>query len=478
MRTDPKSGVVEALQAPDGMNRSTTCFGIAFWLSFGVCAAGTSSELPIARAEELDWDSFGFSLNGVETDAMWVQVWTEAGGWEKGALYRRGRLALDPASTALNYGQGIFEGLKAKRYSRGDDSEDDETIALFRPDANAKRMNEGCRRLGLPEVDEEAFVAAAAATALANSRWVPPRGKGALYLRPVLFGSGAKLGVGPSPEVTLVIFASPVNTYFKGSTERPISLLVQDNYHRATEGGAGGIKFAGNYAPTFMGSRLAKKHGADEILYLDSKADRFAEEVGASNFFAVLKVSKHQERGGDEALLERGALLRVDGDEKFSAFKLRTPSTRRGTILDGVTRRSILDLAKYVLQIDACEADLALEDVLRCQEAFCSGTGAVVTPVGRFRRRFGEAAGFKDGGDIDEEIVLPHDERPGPLTVRLKALLTGIQSGALEDVFGWVVDARKVVTEEALPSQYVRQVTSGAIKGWRECWPAFSYKIP
>uniref|UniRef100_A0A7S1XVW6 Branched-chain-amino-acid aminotransferase n=1 Tax=Phaeomonas parva TaxID=124430 RepID=A0A7S1XVW6_9STRA len=444
-------------------------------------------------APHVRWDSFGFGLNA-DTDAMWVQVWREGEGWLPGRLYQRSRLALDPAATVINYGQALFEGLKA--YRRNLDG-GKETLALFRPELNAQRMNEGCRRLLLPEIDEEGFVTACAATAMANGRWVPPQGKGALYLRPVLFGSGAKLGVGPSREVTLVIYASPVNTYFKNP--RPIGLLMQDRYYRATPGGVGGVKYAGNYAPTFAASRLARaglrEAGYDEILYLDARKDTYVEEAGAANFFAVLRperpkrgllgfnlYSNHAKDAEppspeEEMMRARGSAIPVEGAEEFAGLEVCTPTTDRKTILDGVTRRSLLDIAKYVLGVKAEARDITYEEVMEAEEAFCSGTGAVVTPVGRLRRMRTDADGNES---LDPEVQLKHCTTPGPLTMKMREILMGIQEGRLPDVFDWVVDAKQVARAGgvAFPTSFCRATHRGYAYygGYKSCWPRFSYR--
>jgi branched-chain amino acid aminotransferase len=204
----------------------------------------------------LDWDTFTFSLNNVATDVMWFDRVAynpySNGDNEKSysscindCLVPLGPIPLHPASTILNYGQGLFEGMKAFRRSNG-------SIVLFRPDMNGQRMHDGAERLCLPPVPVSVFVSAADAVVRGNARWVPPTGKGALYLRPLLFGSGAALGVAPSPEATFAIYCSPVGNYFaatSAATLKAIRLLAVRGYCRAAPGGSGGVKAAGNYAP-------------------------------------------------------------------------------------------------------------------------------------------------------------------------------------------------------------------------------------
>ena len=159
-------------------------------------------------------------------------------------------------------------------------------IVLFRPERNGKRLTDGALRLGMPPVPLEMFLEAVEEVVAANARWVPPTGKGALYIRPVLWGSGPILGVAPAPEYTFMIYVCPVGPYFKGGMH-PIALKVSDDHHRAAPGGSGAVKAIGNYAPGMMPSKNAKKEGFAEIIYLDSVEHKYIEEVGAANFFCV-----------------------------------------------------------------------------------------------------------------------------------------------------------------------------------------------
>ena len=233
------------------------------------CQAASRAFIEHVQADPtIDWESFGFGLNGVRTDSMWlnkVQVSDDEAcysGESNQCVVPNGLLELDPACTALNYGQALFEGMKAFRRADG-------TIALFRPERNAIRMKMGAERLLLPPVPIDVFVNAADAVVRSNARWVPPLGKGALYLRPLLFGSGAGLGVGPSNESTFCIYCSPVGNYFKGGL-KAISLQAVKGYSRAAPGGSGGIKASGNYAPAFLVQQQVRQRGYDEALFLDA----------------------------------------------------------------------------------------------------------------------------------------------------------------------------------------------------------------
>ena len=217
------------------------------------CQAETRIPVQHAPADlSVDWESFGFSLNGLRTDSMWLDkadALSDHPSYSSSGycVVPNGLLQLDPACTVLNYGQALFEGLKAFRRADG-------TIALFRQEQNALRMRKGAERLLMPPVPIDTFVQAADAVVRANARWVPPLGKGALYLRPLLFGSGADLGVKPSSECTFCGYCSPVGNYFKGGL-KAISLQAVKGYSRAAPGGSGGVKASGNYAPAFLVQR-------------------------------------------------------------------------------------------------------------------------------------------------------------------------------------------------------------------------------
>ena len=330
----------------------------------------------------IDWDSLTFSFT--ETDRMFVANGSWEDGWSEGRMVDFQPLNLSPAACVLNYGQGLFEGMKARRTPDG-------KITLFRPEMNARRAAEGARRLVMPEVSESMFIKAVKKVAEENKRWVPPHGKGELYLRPILFGSSARLGVSPAEEYMFVVFAVPVGPYFKGGMT-PISLRVSQNHHRAAPGGSGGVKAIGNYAPGMMPSKRAKSEGYSEIIYLDAVEHNYVEEVGAANFFCV-----------------------KDG-------VVYTPELT-GTILPGITRLSIIELARS-MGLTVIEEKVSIDFALSCDEAFCAGTAAVISPIGSIQH-----------GDIEEDFG-----GVGDTTLALYERLTGIMGGALEDSFNWTVE--------------------------------------
>lgn len=235
-----------------------------------VQAATLPPSMHVAPDADVDWDSFSFSLNGVRTDSMWlnrVKV-DDSGEADYSAspddcLTALGNLELSPTATVLNYGQALFEGMKAFRRNDG-------TIAMFRPERNALRMQQGANRFLLPPVPTDVFVNAADSVVRANARWVPPFGKGALYLRPLLMGTGEDLGVKPSWESTFCIYCSPVGNYFKGGL-KAIRLQAVRGFSRAAVGGSGAVKASGNYAPAFLVQKRVKQRGYDEVLCLDAE---------------------------------------------------------------------------------------------------------------------------------------------------------------------------------------------------------------
>jgi len=295
-----------------------------------------------------------------------------------------GPLALEPAATVLNYGQGVFEGIKAYRTSRG-------RIVLFRPQKNALRMAEGARRLMMPPVPTQLFMEACSMAVKENAAWVPPCGRGALYLRPLLFGSGADLGVKPSSRYSLVVFASPVGSYFGGAGAR---MRICLEHPRAALGGQGHVKAVGNYAQCFAAQRDAKADGFSDVIYLDAGGD-FIDEAAASNFFCV------------------------DADGV-----IHTPQL--GTILPGVTRDSIIQLVRrrFGGELHLKVGKVSTETALSASEAFLTGTGAGVIPVAHIASE-------------ERGLDLPC---PGPVTRGLRDALLDLQLERADDPFGWLYD--------------------------------------
>ena len=333
---------------------------------------------------DFDWDNLGFGL--VETSFMFRTECAIDGEWTMGSVEPYGNLSLHPSAAVLNYGQGIFEGMKAFRTEGSDE------VQIFRPDQNAARFAEGAGRMSMPPVPADVFVDAVKKCVSANREWVPPTGKGSLYLRPLLIGTGPILGLGPAPSYTFLVYCSPVASYFKGGKMAPIDLVVEETYHRAAPGGTGSTKCIGNYSPVLKVQLQAKKEGFSDVIYLDAVNNTYIEEVSSCNFFVV------------------------NGDV------IATPKLG-GSILPGITRKSIIDLAR-AKGFTVEERDVSVDEVLAAEECFCTGTAVVVVPVGSVTHR-GEKTVFQEGGI-------------GPVGQSLYDELTGLQSGKVEDTLGWL----------------------------------------
>ncbi|MEW5306399.1 MAG: hypothetical protein WDW36_008866 [Sanguina aurantia] len=334
----------------------------------------------------IDWDTLGFGLKDTAS-SMYVANWTAETGWQRGTIQPYGPLSLLPSAQVLNYGQSIFEGMKAQESAKG-------RIVIFRPDKNAERFGNGAVRMSMPPVPADMFVEAVKAVVASNADYVPPKGKGSLYLRPLLMGTGAILGLGPAPSYTFAIFGAAVGAYFKGGQLTPINLVVEERFHRAAPGGMGGTKAAGNYSPVLLTQLEAKQAGFSDVVYLDAKSDTYLEEVSSCNIFAV------------------------------TGKTLRTPPLS-GTILPGVTRNSILALAA-LRGYTVIEEPVTVTEAMEADELFTTGTAVVVCSVGSLTYR-GQRRQFT-APDV-----------PGPVTLELYTALTDIQSESAEGPAGWVV---------------------------------------
>ncbi|MEO0032919.1 MAG: hypothetical protein RIS94_2677 [Pseudomonadota bacterium] len=311
-------------------------------------------------------------------------------GWHDAQIMPYGPIALDPAAAVLHYAQEIFEGLKAYRLPDGG-------IALFRPEANAARFNASARRLAMPELPEDVFVEAVRELVLTDKDWFPSVEGGSLYLRPFMFASEAFLGVRPSKKYRFLVIASPAGNYFKSGAPA-VSIWVSD-YTRAAPGGTGAAKCGGNYAASLVPTAEAFARGHDQVLFLDAAEHRWIEELGGMNLFFVM----------------------ADGS-------LVTPPLS-GTILPGITRESLIALAReegLTVREERYSLDQWRDDAASGQliETFACGTAAVVTPVGKVAGRDGEFT-IGSGG-------------PGQLTQKLRARLVSIQRGEAADPHGWV----------------------------------------
>jgi branched-chain amino acid aminotransferase len=346
---------------------------------------------PRRRAELMEQPGFG----RVFTDHMVTIAWTAEQGWHDAQLRPYGPLSLDPACQVLHYGQEIFEGLKAYRQASG-------PIATFRPGANAARFANSARRMAMPELPEDAFIHAIEVLVAQDRDWVPTTAEHSLYLRPFMIATHVGLGVShPSSSYLFAVIASPAGAYFSGGV-RPVSVWLADGYIRAAVGGTGAAKTGGNYAGGMIMQRRALEQGCDQVVWLDAAERQWVEELGGMNLYFVYG-------SGTDA-------------------RIMTPALT-GTFLPGVTRDSLLTLAPE-LGIPASEGSISVRQwQAGCEsgeitEVFACGTAAVVTPVGSVRGREG---GWTIGNG-----------EPGPVTMRLRDQLLGLQFGHLPDPHGWV----------------------------------------
>ncbi len=342
-----------------------------------------------SKSQDIDFYNLGFKF--IETKMMFVSDY-KYGHWDEGKLVPFGSLEISPAACALNYGQTIFEGMKALRAINGE-------ITLFRPDENAKRLNKSAERILMPKYAPNKFVEAVKAVVKANEEFIPPYDSGgSLYIRPLLIGSGPMLGVAPAEEFIFIIFVSPVGPYFPEGF-KAIDIEISKKYTRASQGGTGFTKMGGNYAGTMRPAKEAKEKGFAQILYLDSVHMEYINEVGAANFCAVI----------DDTLVT----------PKFS-----------GTILEGITVKSVLELAKKKLDAKVEQRDISYKELFKetCTETFCTGTAAVITPIGSIT--------------MEETTRVFNNHEPGELTLKLYKLLTGIQRLEIKDEFGWIIKVK------------------------------------
>jgi len=324
------------------------------------------------------------------TDHMFTVEWTPENGWHDARVTAYGPLTLDPATAVLHYAQETFEGMKAYRH-------DDGSVWTFRPEENAKRMVRSSHRLAFPVLEPEDFVQAVDALVSVDQRWVPEAGsEKSLYLRPFMIATEVFLGVRPSQHVTFMVIASPAGAYFKGGI-KPLTLWLTEEYTRAGRGGMGAAKTGGNYASSLVAQQEAIAQGCDQVVFLDVAEGKYVEELGGMNMYFVY----------------------ADGH-------IVTPAT--GTILEGITRSAIIEIAEKAghqveerkFSIDEWRDGVASGDIT---EVFACGTAAVVTPVGTLKWAGGEVDGSTEAGQ---------------LTMQIRQSLVDIQYGRSDDTFGWM----------------------------------------
>ena len=334
--------------------------------------------------KDIDWSNLGFGY--VKTDKRFVANYKD-GAWDNGVITDDDKVVISECAGVLQYSQSCFEGMKAYTTEQGH-------TVIFRPDMNASRMADSCRRLEMPVFPEDKFVEAIAETVRANEDWVPPYGSGAsLYIRPYMFGSNPVIGVKPADEYQFRVFPTPVGPYFKGGA-KPLTIKVSD-FDRAAPHGTGHIKAGLNYAMSLHAIVTAHAEGYAENMYLDPATRTKVEETGGANFLFVTK----------------------DG-------KVVTPKS--DSILPSITRRSLVHVAKEYLGLEVEEREVLFDEVKDFAECGLCGTAAVISPVGKIV-------------DHGKEICLPSGmDEMGPVTKKLYETLTGIQMGRIEAPKGWI----------------------------------------
>ena len=324
------------------------------------------------------------------TDHMLIMDYKD-GKWCEPEIVPYQSFNLDPSTCVLHYGQGIFEGLKAYKNADG-------KITMFRPYDNFKRMNRSAERLCMPTIDVDKMVEWLKELIMVDEEWIPTAPGTALYIRPTMVATDAMLGVHPGHTYRFFIIRSPVGSYYPNGLQ-PTKILVEKDYVRAPLGGTGEAKCMGNYAASLLAGDIANKKGYEQVLWLDSNEHKYVEEVGAMNMFFVF-----------------------DGVVKTPALV--------GSILPGITRDSVLQILRAEGR-PVEETRISVDEIVKMNaegklnEAFGSGTAAVISPVGVL--------------NINGEDVKINNFEMGPITSYLYDKLTGIQYGRYPDTFGWVV---------------------------------------
>jgi len=335
------------------------------------------------RKADLDWAHLPFAYEKTDFN---VRYSFRDGRWDGGVVTDAETIPLHMAATALHYGQEAFEGLKAFETRSGE-------VVVFRIEENARRLHDSCKKLLMAAPPPELFEEAVFRAVNANLRFVPPYGSGAsLYIRPLVIGTGPKVGVAPTDEYLFVVFVTPAGPYFKTGF-KPVHLIVEEEVDRAAPLGVGDVKVGGNYAAGMRASMAAKAKGFTEVLFLDAKEKRYIDESGPANFFGIT------------------------GDGQYV-----TPAS--SSILPSITNKSLITLAAE-LGMRPERRPVAIEEIFELSEAGCCGTAAVITPVGSIT--WGE-----------RKVVYGDGVTPQPRCTELYQRLTAIQVGDAEDRWGWV----------------------------------------
>jgi branched-chain amino acid aminotransferase len=339
-----------------------------------------------SKINAVDWENLPFGK--VFSDHMLVMDYKD-GAWQDAEIVPFGPIAMHPAMSAIHYGQSIFEGMKANKTVNGD-------LLIFRPDMNAKRFIESAERMCMPPIPEDVFVELVRKMVEVESNWIPSKEGYSLYIRPFMFATDEFIGIKPSETYRFVIFTCPVGAYYS----EPVNVKIEEFYTRASVGGVGRAKVAGNYGAALAPARIGQKNGYHQLLWTDGKTHEYIEESGTMNIVLV-----------------------IDG-------KVISPSEESDTILRGVTKRSVLDLAKhwgYTVE----ERKVSVQEIVEANkngtltEAFGAGTAATIAHIVKI--------GYRDG-----DLILPPVEGR-TFSNRVYDYLNDLKAGKIEDTFGWTL---------------------------------------
>jgi branched-chain amino acid aminotransferase len=343
--------------------------------------------MPVRTVADLDWKNLPFGYCKTDNN---IRYYFKDGKWSSGELCEEETISLNIASPCIHYGQQAFEGLKAFETKDG-------RVVVFRPEENAARLQRTAERILMPQVPTDMFVDAVERVIRANLRFVPPYGTGAsLYIRPLLIGTGAKVGLGPAPEYIFMVLVTPVGPYYKGGF-RPVNALVIEHFDRAAPEGVGDCKVGGNYAAGLPGGEYGHEKGFPIVLYLDPKEKKYVDEFGTSNFIGIK-------------------------DKSYV-----TPAS--SSILPSITNKSLMTIAEKKLGFAVERRPVAIDELSGFSEIGAVGTAAVVTPIGSISYR-------------DTVLRFGREGEAGQIITQLYQELTGIQYGETEDSFGWLHEIR------------------------------------
>jgi branched-chain amino acid aminotransferase len=339
-----------------------------------------------SRITDVDWDNLPFGK--VFSDHMLVMDYKD-GVWHDPEIVPFESLSMHPATSAIHYGQSIFEGMKANKNENNE-------VLIFRPEMNAKRFTESCKRICMPQIPESTFIQLIQKIVDIDREWVPSKEGHSLYIRPFMFATDDFIGIKPSDTYKFIIFTCPVGAYYS----QPVNVKIEEYYTRAAQGGVGRAKTAGNYAASLYPAKLAQEQGFHQLIWTDAAEHKYIEESGTMNI-----------------------VFEIDG-------KLVTPSEDMDTILRGVTKRSVVDIARH-WGVEVEERRVTVEEVVtalregRVTDAFGAGTAATIAQVAKI--------GFR------EELFELPDVTSRTLSNKIKTYLTDLKSGKVEDELNWLL---------------------------------------